>query len=160
MANHRELARELYSSSPRGASPSDPPAAPVGSPPPISSRSSSKIWRTVVFAGAMLGAPTLASGDPPPPQAPPAQAAAKPAPPKPEGPADKAKRIETLDTERKALYAKLTVVEIAELDKVKREIAAKDAAIKKLVDQIMNMRKPRPRTPPEARPIGRGFVLA
>jgi hypothetical protein len=129
MAKHRELARELYSA---------------------------RIWRSVVFAGAMLGAPTIASADTPPTR----QAATKPAPPKPEGPADKAKRIEVLDTERKALYAKLAVAEVAELDKVKREINGKDAAIRKLVDEIMNMRKPRPRTPPEARPIGRGFVLA
>ena len=50
MANHRELAQQLYVT---------------------------RIWRTVVFAGAMLGAPLVSAGD-----APPAQAAPKPAPPK------------------------------------------------------------------------------
>src|SRR5687768_11001576 len=43
MANHRELARELYASS-------------------LGRASASRIWRTVVFSGAMLAAPLAACG--------------------------------------------------------------------------------------------------
>jgi hypothetical protein len=130
MAKHRELAKELYAS---------------------------RIWRTVVFAGAMLGAPIAAADSPaPPPQA------SKPAPPpvKVDPVQAKLKAIETANTERAALLARLGEVDVKEIDKLKTEITAKDNQIKKLVTDLVTLRKPRPRTPPEVRPVGRGFVLA
>jgi hypothetical protein len=48
MANHRDLASALYES--------------------LRTSSASRIWRTVVFAGAMLAAPLTAGADTPPPQ--------------------------------------------------------------------------------------------
>jgi peptidoglycan hydrolase CwlO-like protein len=145
MGKHRELAKELYSS---------------------------RIWRTVVFAGAMLGTPGVAvaeapaqAANPPPKAAPPAAGApAAPtivaAPPKPDPLTQKAKALDTANTERTAIVAKLSSVDVKEIDKTKKELDAKDAQIKKLVTELVNLRKPRPRTPPEVRPVGRGFVLA
>jgi len=162
MGKHRELAKELYSS---------------------------RIWRTVVFAGAMLGTPGVAdAGDAakPAPAPVPTQAANPPAKPAPAPPAAgggapaqpkseaaivaapakpdpislKAAQLTTANTERNALIDKLSSVEPKEIDKLKKEIDAKNAAINKLVTELVNLRKPRPRTPPEVRPVGRGFVLA
>ncbi|HTL33099.1 MAG TPA: hypothetical protein VL326_08235 [Kofleriaceae bacterium] len=158
MGKHRELAKELYSS---------------------------RIWRTVVFAGAMLGTPGVAdAGDaakpapaPVPTQAanPPAKPAPAPtasggapaapaqivaAPAKPDPITTKAAALTTANTERNALLDKLSSVEPKEIDKLKKEIDAKNAQINKLVTELVNLRKPRPRTPPEVRPVGRGFVLA
>ncbi|HUS30632.1 MAG TPA: hypothetical protein VMZ53_19115 [Kofleriaceae bacterium] len=158
MGKHRELAKELYSS---------------------------RIWRTVVFAGAMLGTPGSAVAEqaaaPPPPQkqAPvatqPANPPAKPAPPSAGAPAQivaapqpakpdpitvKAAALSSANSERNTLLDKLNSVEPKEIDKLKKEIDAKDAQIKKLVTELVNLRKPRPRTPPDVRPVGRGFVLA
>jgi len=157
MGKHRELAKELYSS---------------------------RIWRTVVVAGAMLGTPGAASaGDAakPAPTPAPTQAAnppAKPAPPstasagggapaaivaapaKPDPLTQKSQALATANTDRNALLDKLGSVEPKEIDKLKKEIDAKNAQINKLVTEIVNLRKPRPRTPPEVRPVGRGFVLA
>jgi hypothetical protein len=158
MGKHRELAKELYSS---------------------------RIWRTVVFSGAMLGTPGVAAADKaaaPAPQAPvatqPANPPAKPmppttagggaagapaivaVPPKPDAITLKAQAIATANTERNALLDKLNSVEPKELDQLNKQINVKDAQIKKLVTELVNLRKPRPRTPPEVRPVGRGFVLA
>lgn len=130
------------------------------------SSSSSKIWRTVVFAGAMLGTPTLATAQSPTPPTPPAGKAAptasKPAPPpvKADPAQEKQEKIKTLDAERNALLAKIVETDVKELDKLKKDIVAKDAQIRKLVDELVTLRKPRPRALPEARPVGRGFVLA
>ena len=156
MGKHRELAKELYSS---------------------------RIWRTVVVAGAMLAAPATAAADKAPAPAP-TQAAnppAKPAPappaaggggaaagapavvavpPKPDAITLRAQQIEAFNKERNEMLAKLNSVEPKELDRLKKDIDVKDAAIKKLVTELVNLRKPRPRTPPEVRPVGRGFVLA
>ncbi len=124
------------------------------------SKSSSTIWRTVVFAGAMLGTPTLAAAQGAP-GAPPAKTdAAKAVTPKPDPAAQKQEQITTLNGERSALLAKLLETDPKEIDKLNKEIAAKDAAIKKAVTELVNMRKPRPRTPVVQKPIGRGFVLA
>ena len=135
MGKHRELAKELYSS---------------------------RIWRTVVFAGAMLGTPAVAVADQPAQGAPAPQAIQPPMKPmpKPDPLTQKTQALETANTERTAILVKLTSVEIKEIDKVKKELDAKDAQIKKLVTEIVNLRKPRPRTPPDVRPVGRGFVLA
>jgi peptidoglycan hydrolase CwlO-like protein len=150
MGKHRELAKELYSS---------------------------RIWRTVVFAGAMLGTPA-ASADvaaPKPPTTQPANPPAKPtgsggaaagapaivaAPPKADPITQKSQALDAANKERDDLIAKLSSVDVKEIDKTKKELDAKDAQIKKLVTDLVNLRKPRPRTPPEVRPVGRGFVLA
>ena len=122
----------------------------------LKDRNASKIWRTVVFAGAMLGAPTVVTADSPAPAQP---TKAMPAP-KADPVQEKAKKIETLDGERKALLAKLVEAEPKDLDALKKEIAAKDTQIKRTVDELVNLRKPRPRTPVVQKPVGRGFVLA
>jgi hypothetical protein len=150
MGKHRELAKELYSS---------------------------RIWRTVVFAGAMLGTPAAASADVAAPK-PPAQPANPPvkatggggaaagapaivaAPPKADPITQKSQALDAANKERDDLIAKLSSVDVKDLDKTKKELDAKDAQIKKLVTDLVNLRKPRPRTPPEVRPVGRGFVLA
>jgi hypothetical protein len=157
MGKHRELARELYSS---------------------------RIWRTVVFAGAMLGTPAasadVAAPKPPPPSQP-ANPPAKPVPAKPAAgggaPATgapaivaarpkadpitlKMRALDAANKERDDLIAKLGSVDVKELDKTRKQLDAKDAQIKKLVTDLVNLRKPRPRTPPDVRPVGRGFVLA
>ena len=128
----------------------------------------SRIWRTVVFAGAMLGGPATAGADradPPPPQ--PAQpnagapAAVAPARPMPVDPIVQKKReLAIANTERSDLIAKLGEADVKELDKIKKDIAAKDAQVKKLVDALVALRKPRPRVQETQRPVGRGFVLA
>src|SRR5512143_4157892 len=112
MGKHRELAKELYAS---------------------------RIWRTVVFAGAMLGGPTLASADKVPTQPanpapklptqaskpdPAAAKAPRPAPPDPA--VEKQRAITTANTERGDLLAKLADTDVKELDKLKKDIAAKD----------------------------------
>jgi hypothetical protein len=154
MGKHRELAKELYSS---------------------------RIWRTVVFAGAMLGTPAIAdAGDAAKPA--PAQPAnaAKPAapaaggggapaagapaivaaPPKADPITQKSQALDAANKERDDIIAKLSSVDVKDIDKTKKELDAKDSQIKKLVTDLVNLRKPRPRTPPEVRPVGRGFVLA
>ena len=152
MGKHRELAKELYSS---------------------------RIWRTVVFAGAMLGTPAAASADVAAPKQPPAQPANPPAKPtpaaggaaagapavvavpsKPDPLTQKSQALDAANKERDELIAKLSSVDIKDIDKTKKDLDAKDAQIKKLVTDLVNLRKPRPRTPPEVRPVGRGFVLA
>jgi hypothetical protein len=129
------------------------------------SKSSSTIWRTVVFAGAMLGSPLVSAQTAPNAPPKPGQAATvappvKPPPGKPDPAVEKQDKIKALDTERNALLAKLVETDPKEIDALRKAIVAKDAAIKKLVDEIVAMRKPRPRTPVVQKPVGRGFVLA
>ena len=129
------------------------------------SNSSSKIWRTVVFAGAMLGTPTLVAAQGGPPttaktDAAKGGAALQPAQPKVDPAAQKQEQITTLNGERSALLAKLLETDPKEIEKLNKEIATKDAAIKKAVTELVNLRKPRPRTPVVQKPVGRGFVLA
>jgi hypothetical protein len=81
-------------------------------------------------------------------------------PVKPDPAVEKQTKIKELDGERSALLAKLAEVEVKDIDQLKKDIAAKDTAIKKLVGELVDLRKPRPRTPPLAKPVGRGFVLA
>ena len=148
MGKHRELAKELYSS---------------------------RIWRTVVFAGAMLGTPAasadVAAPKPPTqPANPPAKAgsggaaagapAIVAAPPKADPITQKSQALDAANKERNDIIGKLSSVDVKDIDKTKKELDAKDAQIKKLVTDLVNLRKPRPRTPPEVRPVGRGFVLA
>jgi hypothetical protein len=128
----------------------------------------SRIWRTVVFAGAMLGTPSvaLAQESMPNPNAPVSKAPVPmpigkaPMPIKADPAMEKQAKINSLTTERSALLAKLVETEPKELDKLRRDIVAKDAAIRKLVDDLVALRKPRPRTPLVQKPVGRGFVLA
>ena len=153
MGKHRELAKELYSS---------------------------RIWRTVVFAGAMLGSPAASADVAAPKQAPaqPANPPAKPMPPSGGGGAasgapaivamppkadpitQKSQALDAANKERGDIIAKLSSVDLKEIDKTKKELDAKDSQIRKLVTDLVNLRKPRPRTPPDVRPVGRGFVLA
>lgn len=118
---------------------------------------SSRIWRTVVFAGAMLGTPAVALADTPPAAGAPAK---MPVAAKPDPAVEKQDKINTLDGERKALLATLLETDPKSIDKLNKDIAAKDAAIKKLVNELVALRKPRPRTPVVNKPVGRGFVLA
>jgi hypothetical protein len=140
MAKHRELAQIVYANT-------------------LGRRSASTIWRTVVVAGAMLGAPLAATaGDPPPaakkeappatkPAPPPAKEAAKPVdgakaampidePP----PMDKAstaklakENVKALETEMKDLDKKI-VATTKELKGAKDQ-AARDTANATLTDQ-------------------------
>ena len=123
------------------------------------STSSSTIWRTVVFAGAMLGTPTLAAAQAPA-GAPAQTKTGAPAMPVRDPAMAKQDQIKSLDAERTALLGKIADTDVKELDKLKKDIVAKDAAIKKAVDELMALRKPRPRTPVVNKPVGRGFVLA
>lgn len=142
MAKHRELAQIVYANT-------------------LGRTSASKIWRTVVVAGAMLGAPLTATAGDTPPQAPPAKKeappASKPAPPpttkptdakapttepaKPaDPPVDKAaaakaakENVKALETEMKDLDKKIaaTTKEV----KAAKDQAARDAANAMLTDQ-------------------------
>lgn len=138
MAKHRELAQIVYAST-------------------SGRRSASKIWRTVVVAGAMLGTPlTAAAGDAPPAKK---EAATKPAPPPPpakdskaaptdakaaampvEPPPDKAtlakrakETVKTLELEMKDLDKKIAATN-KEL-KAAKDQAARDAATASLAAQ-------------------------
>lgn len=125
------------------------------------STSSSKIWRTVVFAGAMLGTPTLVGAQAPAKAVPaPSDTAAKAPMPFKDPAVEKQDKIKSLDGERTQLLAKIADTDVKEIDKLKKDIVAKDAAIRKLVDELVTLRKPRPRTPVVNKPVGRGFVLA
>lgn len=150
MAKHRELAQVVYDNT-------------LGRP------SASRIWRTVVVAGAMLGAPLAASAEQAPAQKVPAPAptpAKAPAPAKampvqakpamPPQPVDKA-------AEAKAAKDRLTALEteLAALDKQRTELQVKVKAARaewKKADAAA--KPPRPRTEENFRPKGRGFVLS
>lgn len=141
MAKHRELAQIVYANT-------------------LGRTSASKIWRTVVVAGAMLGAPlTATAGEAPPPPPPAKKEAAKPAPapppanPKPveskvgaamvapaEPPADKAtlakqakETVKTLEAEMKDLDKKIAATN-KEL-KTAKDQAARDTANATLTEQ-------------------------
>jgi hypothetical protein len=134
MAKHRELAQIVYANT-------------------LGRTSASKIWRTVVVAGAMLGAPlTATAGEPAPPpakkEAPPAtkpapppakDAAAMPAPPPPE-PVDKAaaakaakENVKALETEMKDLDKKIAATN--KEVKAAKDQAARDTANATLTEQ-------------------------
>lgn len=141
MAKHRELAQIVYANT-------------------LGRTSASKIWRTVVVAGAMLGAPlTATAGDTPPPAKKEAPPASKPAPPptkeaaKPvdgakapvttppaDPPVDKAaaakaakENVKAIETEMKDLDKKIAAT-TKELKGAKDQ-AARDAANATLTDQ-------------------------
>jgi len=144
MANHRDLAKELYASS-------------------LGKTSASRIWRTVVFAGAMLGAPLAAGcGSKPKPAtttttqqsdtAAPDQAAQDKAA------ADKA--AEDKAAADKAAADKAAADAAAEqAKKDEEERLAKEAADKEAADKAAAEAAKRPRGGGK-RPTGRGFVLA
>lgn len=143
MANHRDLARELYATS-------------------LGKTSASRIWRTVVFAGAMLAAPlgTIGCGS-----------SAKPAgttpTPHQDSAADKAaadkaaadKAAADQATADKAAADKAAAdkaAAAAQAQKQDDDEAAADAAAQKAADEEAAKR---PRGGGK-RPTGRGFVLA
>lgn len=177
MAKHRDLAQIVYANT-------------------LGRESASRVWRTVVVAGAMLGSPLIAAAEAPPappantaPNAPSGQAA-KPAPPPPTK-AELAKQaaevVKALGAEMAALDKAITatLVEVNDAKdkaardtanakltnqrKQKTELKAKQTAAKaeqKKADSAAkaegnaNKPKPRPRTPDEIRPKGRGFILS
>ncbi|MFN0247535.1 MAG: hypothetical protein ACKV2T_11665 [Kofleriaceae bacterium] len=133
MAKHRELAQIVYANT-------------------LGRTSASKIWRTVVVAGAMLGAPLSATAGEPPPaakkEAPPAtkpaprpakEAVAMPAPPPPD-PVDKAaaakaakENVKALETEMKDLDKK--IVATNKEIKAAKDQAARDTSSAMLAEQ-------------------------
>ena len=107
-----------------------------------------RIWRTVVFAGAMLASP-LGCGSKPPPA--PAQPVAQP-----DKPADKAPDPTPPDTAAKPPDTKPS----DDADQAAADKAAADqAAADKAAADDAAAKKKRPRGGNE-RPTGRGFVLA
>jgi len=153
MAKHRELASVVYAST-------------------LGTASASKIWRTVVFAGAMLAAPlgttgcggggkkdnttvqpvtdTKASDD---------KAAADKAAADKEmadkQAADKA-AADKAEADKKAAEEQAAKEEADK--KAAAELAAKEEADKKAAEDAK--KKPRPRTTTKSRPTGRGFILS
>ncbi len=118
MAKHRELAQIVFANT-------------------LGRTSASKIWRTVVVAGAMLGAPLTASagaGDPPP--APPAkkEAATKPAPPPPPP------TTKPADTKNAGAAAAMPVDEPPVVDKATAAKQAK-ATVKTLETEMKDLDK-------------------
>jgi hypothetical protein len=112
---------------------------------------SSKIWRTVVVAGAMLGAPACGGPKKPAPKDPAPAPTPSPTPaPTPDPDAEaKAKA----DADAKAADEAKLLADKAEADK-----KAKEEADKKAADEEAAKKK-RPRGGGE-RPTGRGFILS
>jgi len=165
MARHRELAETVYARV-RGRS------------------SASKIWRTVVVAGAMLAAPMSAAAEQ---KAPPATERDAPPPVDKATEAKRAKEVvktlelelEDLDkkitaqtkavkdaqnqAERDAANAKLTAMKKEKTDLKARIVTAK-ADAKKADEAAKAEAKaknpPRPRVQQNTRPVGRGFILS
>jgi hypothetical protein len=144
MANHRDLAKELYASS-------------------LGQTSASRIWRTVVFAGAMLAAPlgTGCGSKPKPATTTPADNA---------GTSDSDKAAADKAAEDKAAADKAAADKAAadaaaeqakkdEDERVAKEQAEKEAADKAAADAAAAEAAKRPRGGGK-RPTGRGFVLA
>jgi type IV secretory pathway VirB10-like protein len=148
MAKHRELARELYATS-------------------LGRKSASTIWRTVVFAGAMLAAPlTGCGGSKTPPPAAPDQAATAPAPDqaaKDREAADAAQREAADKAAADQAAAAAEAEKTAADQKAKEDADAKvqaDADAKRAEEEAAAAKKKRPRGGGDSRPKGRGFVLA
>jgi hypothetical protein len=150
MANHRELARELYASS-------------------LGRASAARIWRTVVFSGAMLAAPLAGCGGGAKPAATtPASAGTTVTDPDPaardKAAADQAEADKQAADQRAAEQAAAAAeAEKAAADqKAKEEAEAKakeEADAKAAADAEAAAKKKRPRGG-NSRPQGRGFVLA
>jgi hypothetical protein len=144
MAKHRELARELYAAS-------------------LGRASASRIWRSVVFAGAMLAAPIGCGGS----KKPATTTASQPAT------SDQADRDrEAADKEEaaraaadKAAAEQAAAAAEAEQQKAKEEAEkaaaeeqkAKEEADKAAAEEAAKKKRPRGG---DSRPKGRGFVLA
>jgi type IV secretory pathway VirB10-like protein len=150
MANHRELASELYAAS-------------------LGRKSAQAIWRTVVFAGAMLAAPLAGCGGGKKANTTPTEQpmSAAPDPATQDKEAAAAAEREAADKAAAEQAAAAAEAEKTAADqkakedaeaKAKQEAdakAAEDAAAKEAA-----AKKKRPRGSGDARPKGRGFVLA
>lgn len=144
MANHRDLAKELYASS-------------------LGRTSASRIWRTVVFAGAMLAAPLGCGGgskkaDTAAPRTDDKAAADKEAADK--AAADKAaadkEAADKAAADKAAADKAAADADAAAAEQAKKDQEAQDAADKARAEEEA---KKRPRGG-GSRPTGRGFVLA
>jgi hypothetical protein len=130
---------------------------------------SKRIWRTVVFAGAMLAAPVGCGGGD-------KKQAAEPAPVQPaatqstddqaaaDAAAKEAADKKAADEAAMKMEADKKAADEAaakeEADKkAAEELAAKEAADKKAADEAAAKKK-RPRTTTKTRPTGRGFILS
>lgn len=117
MAKHRELAQIVYANT-------------------LGRTSASKIWRTVVVAGAMLGAPlTATAGDPPPAAKKEAPPASKPAPP-PTKPTDTAKPADGAKAPVTAPPADAPVDKAAAAKAAKENVKALETEMKDLDKKI------------------------
>ncbi len=148
MAKHRDLANVIYAST-------------------LGSSSASKIWRTVVFAGAMLAAPMGCShGKKPEPAGPTTMEKTAPADDKAaddKAAADKAAADKAAADKEAADKAAADQAAKEEADKkAADELAAKEAADKEAADKkaAEDAKKKRPRSSGKARPTGRGFILS
>jgi hypothetical protein len=147
MAKHRELARELYATS-------------------LGRKSASTIWRTVVFAGAMLAAPLYGCGpSKKPAPTTPDQAATAPAPDQAAKDQEAAAAAEKEAADKAAAD---NAAAAAEAEKAAADQKAKEDADAKVqaeadakrAEEEAAAKKKRPRGGGDARPKGRGFVLA
>jgi hypothetical protein len=144
MAKHRELASVVYAGT-------------------LGHTSASKIWRTVVFAGAMLAAPIGCGGGHKKPETVQPQPVEKQA-----DPDQAAKDAAAKDAADKAAADKAAADQQAMKDEADKkaadEAAAKEAADKQAAEEQAAAdaakKKPRPRTGSKNRPTGRGFILS
>ncbi len=157
---------------------------------PADRSSASRIWRTVVFSGAMLGAPLMASAEIAPETKPVMKKAPEPATPTPppvqeaDTVASVTQLIADMDLRIKAAMEAATAAKVAADEAVKKakqaaiDEAAKVTVLRKekgALDKRLRLAKaaedkakrdaaakPRPRTLDQTvvRPRGRGFVLA
>ena len=167
MTRHRELAQVVYGQT-------------------LGRVSASRIWRTVVVAGAMLGAPALASADDPPPAQKAPTTASKqapaPSPPPPPPPIDKAaqaritaERVTALEQQLAALEQRikdqqqqrttlLATLKTARADAKKADAEAKKAEPKKPEPKpelgTFGTGRVRNGVGSGTRPAGRGFILS
>jgi hypothetical protein len=126
-----------------------------------------KIWRTVVFSGAMLMTPLVACGggggkkaDTGPPIK---QEVADPGdkPASDEAAARQQKEAADKEAADKAAEEQRLMAEKEAADKkAADELAAKEEADKKAADEAAAKKKARPRTTKKERPTGRGFILS
>lgn len=147
MAKHRELANVVFANA-------------------LGQTSASRIWRTVVFAGAMLVTPVVAGCGGGAKKA----ETTQPVMTEQADPGDKAARDEAAAQAEKAAADKAAEDRAAEEQrllaereaadkKAAEELAAKEEADKKAAEEAA-AKKPRPRTQQKSRPTGRGFILS
>ncbi len=143
MANHGEVAKVVYASA-------------------LGRTSASRIWRTVVVAGAMIGAPMAASAEAPkaPVAKPAVTSVAEPArsPLDPPPVQTKAERAAELKEALLAVEAELKALD-AQREELKKKHAATKAAWRKADAEAKAEARPRPRVE-KTKPMGRGFILS